>query len=208
MKGRFILSEHPLARQSLSILRDKRTGVDGFRRHMRLVGALLGYEVFRGLKMKPVTVSTPLGPARGAAVEEPVVLVAVLRAGLGLLEGVESVAPEARVGHIGLYRDERTLKPVHYYVKLPPDLSKSFVVLCDPMLATGGSAADALRLLKDEGARKICLVSLIAAKPGVSRVQRAHPDVDIYAAGLDARLNDVGFILPGLGDAGDRLYGT
>lgn len=208
MKGRFFLSDHPLARQSLSILRDKRTTAEEFRRHMRLVGGLLGYEAFRSLRLKPKTVATPLGPAKGWAMDEPVTLVAVLRAGLGLLEGVESVAPQARIGHIGLYRDERTLKPVHYYVKLPPDLANGPVVLCDPMLATGGSAVDALRLLKDQGAEKICLLSLIAAKPGVARVQRAHPDVDIHAAGLDPRLNGAGFIVPGLGDAGDRLYGT
>lgn len=207
-KGHVVLCDHPLIRQCLSILRDKRTSSEEFRRQMELAGTLLGYEALKRLKAKPETVATPLGPARGALVREPVVLVAVLRAGLGLLAGIERIAFNARIGHIGLYRDEDTLEAVRYYLRLPASLSESFVVLCDPMLATGGSAVEALNILKSEGAKRISLVSLIAARAGVARVLKAHPDVAVYVGGVDQRLNASGYILPGLGDAGDRLYGT
>ncbi|HVC09252.1 MAG TPA: uracil phosphoribosyltransferase [Elusimicrobiota bacterium] len=205
---KLVVCEHPLLKHKLAHLRDKRTPPSDFRRLMHEAGAILGYEALREMGCKKISVPTPIRTSPAEVLAEPVALVAVLRAGLGLMEGVLSLYPEARVGHIGLYRNEETLNPVRYYVRLPKDLNKSFVVLCDPMLATGGSAAEALRILKMDGAKKIALVSLLAAKDGVRRVHQDHPDVAIYTAAVDAKLNAVGYIVPGLGDAGDRLFGT
>jgi uracil phosphoribosyltransferase len=199
---------HPLVQEKLAALRDKRTPPEEFRARLSEVSALMGDEVFRGLRTRKTTVMTPLKAAPAEIVDQPIALVAVLRAGLGLLPGLMSIAPQARVGHIGLYRNEETLNPVRYYVRLPKDIAQSFVVLCDPMLATGGSAVEAIRILKTDGAKQIVLLSLIAAKAGVKCVHQAHPDVPIYTAGLDPVLNRKGYIVPGLGDAGDRQFAT
>lgn len=208
MQPKLTVCDHPLVQEKLAALRDKHTSVEKFRRNMEQVGSLMGYEVLRGLKTRKAAVQTPLRKAPAVVVDQPVALVAVLRAGLGMLPGLLQIAPKARIGHIGLYRNEESLNPVRYYVKLPRDVSNCFVVLCDPMLATGGSAVEALRILKTDGAKQIVLLTLIAAKAGVKRVHAAYPDVHIYTAGLDPILNKVGYILPGLGDAGDRLFGT
>lgn len=208
MTPKLIVCDHPLIQDKLAALRDKKTPPAMFRQLMEETGALMGYEVLRGLKTRKKTVRTPIGPSTGMSVDQPIVFAAVLRAGLGMIPGLLKIAPQARIGHIGLYRDEATLNPVRYYVRLPKDLDQSFVVLCDPMLATGGSAVEALHILKTDKAKQICLLSLIASKAGVARVHRDHPDVPIFTAGVDAVLNKVGYIVPGLGDAGDRLFAT
>ncbi|MBI4678505.1 MAG: uracil phosphoribosyltransferase [Elusimicrobia bacterium] len=208
MPGRLIVSDHPLVQEKLALLRDRRTTPAGFRCAMETASALMGCEALRGLRTKVRSVPTPLKRARAVALDQSITLVAVLRAGLGMLGGLLDLAPAARIGHIGLYRNEETLNPVRYYVRLPPDLKDSFLVLCDPMLATGGSAAEALRIVKTDGARQIALLCIIASRAGVRRVHSAHPDVPIYTAGLDPRLDRKGYILPGLGDAGDRLFAT
>ncbi|MDE2314240.1 MAG: uracil phosphoribosyltransferase [Elusimicrobia bacterium] len=208
MQPKLVVCDHPLLKHKLAHLRDKRTPPAEFRRLMQEAGAILGYEATRGIGSRKTSVLTPIKASPAEVLAAPVALVAVLRAGLGLMEGALSLYPEARIGHIGLYRNEETLNPVRYYVRLPKDLNKSFVVLCDPMLATGGSAAEAVRILKMDGARKIALISLLAAKDGIRRVHQDHPDVAVYAAAVDAKLNSVGYIVPGLGDAGDRLFGT
>ena len=205
---KLVVCDHPLLKHKLAHLRDKRTTPSDFRRLMQEAGAILGYEAMRELACKKISVPTPIKTSPAEVLAGPVALVAVLRAGLGLMEGALTLYPEARIGHIGLYRNEETLNPVRYYVRLPKDLSKSFVILCDPMLATGGSAAEAVRILKMDGARKIVLISLLSAKDGIRRVHQDHPDVAIYTAAVDAKLNSVGYIVPGLGDAGDRLFGT
>ncbi|MBI5208979.1 MAG: uracil phosphoribosyltransferase [Elusimicrobia bacterium] len=208
MPGRLIVSDHPLVLEKLALLRDKRTAPEEFRRAMQAASALLGCEVLRAVRTRRAVVATPLRRAKVVALDQSITVVAILRAGLGMLPGVLSLVPSARIGHIGLYRNEETLNPVRYYVRLPRDLADSYVVLCDPMLATGGSAAEAIRILKTDGAKNITLLSLIASRTGVGRVHAAHPEVPIYTAGLDPKLNDKGYIVPGLGDAGDRLFAT
>ena len=205
---RLTVCDHPLIQEKLGVLRDKHTSSENFRARLSEVSALMGYEVFKGLRTRKTTVATPLKTSAAVVIDQPIALVAVLRAGLGLLPGLLQIAPQARVGHIGLYRNEETLNPVRYYVRLPKDMAESFVVLCDPMLATGGSAVEAIRILKTDGAKQIALMSLLAAKAGVQRVHQAHPDVAIFTAGLDAVLNKKGYIVPGLGDAGDRQFAT
>jgi len=200
--------EHPLIGEKLAGLRDKTTPPHRFRELMAEVGTLLGVYALENLRTKPSTVTTPLQSAAVRIADQPIVLVAVLRAGLGMLPGLLSIAPEASVGHIGLYRNEETLNPVRYYVRLPKGLEHSLTILLDPMLATGGSAVEALRILKTDGASQIVLISLVAAKLGLRRVRREHPDVRIVAAAVDPKLNKKGYIVPGLGDAGDRLFGT
>ncbi len=208
MAGKFFICDHPLIQEKLSTLRDRRTDHEDFRRTMAEVSSLLGAEALRGVKTRKTTVRTPLGKSPAVVTTQPVAFVAVLRAGLGMLPGLQHLLPQAHIGHIGLYRNEETLNPVRYYVRLPKNIRDCFVVLCDPMLATGGSAVEALHILKTDKAKQIVLVSLIAAKAGVARVQREHPDVPIYLAGVDTNLNRFGFIMPGLGDAGDRLFAT
>lgn len=199
---------HPLLQDKLSRMRDKHTPVREFRRLMAEAAMLLGYEALSPLALESRRIETPLKSAAFKTAAQPLVFTAVLRAGLGMLDGLLALAPEAKVGHIGLYRNEDTLNPVRYYVRLPPGLDGSFVVLADPMLATGGSAVEALSILKSEGARHIQLMTLLSAKPGIARVQKAHPDVRIVTAGVDPALNGKGYIVPGLGDAGDRIFGT
>lgn len=200
--------EHPLLADRLARLRDKSTPPERFRALLEEAGALLGVQALADLKTRLVTVQTPLKSAPGRVLDQPVALVAVLRAGLGMLSGLLRVVPEARIGHIGLYRNEETLNPVRYYVRLPKELDRSFVLLLDPMLATGGSALEAIRILKTDGAVHIALATLLAAKAGLRRVRREHPDVRIWTASVDPSLNRRGYIVPGLGDAGDRLNGT
>lgn len=208
MSSKLFVCDHPLIQEKLATLRDRATAPEEFRRAMAEVSSLLGAEALRGLPTKKTSVRTPLGHSPALVTTQPVVFVAVLRAGLGMLPGLQHLLPSAHVGHIGLYRNEETLNPVRYYVRLPRNIRDCFVVLCDPMLATGGSVLESLHILKTDRAKKIVLLSVIAAKAGVARVQREHPDVPIYLAGVDAGLNREGFIVPGLGDAGDRLFAT
>ncbi len=200
--------DHPLVKRDLTLLRDKHTPSNIFRAILRRTASLMAYEVTRDLQTKRVTIHTPLEKTKGNIVAQPIVLVPILRAGLGLVGGFVEVLPDARVGHIGIYRDEETLKPVDYYFKVPRNLSRALVLVLDPMLATGGSATAAISYLKEKGAKTIRFVSLVAAPEGVHVISKAHRDVKIFACALDRRLNDKGYILPGLGDAGDRIFGT
>jgi uracil phosphoribosyltransferase len=202
------LVEHPLVQDILLKLRDVKTSPEQFRQLAGRVSVLLASEALRDLPTVASTVATPLGPASGRRVDIDVVLVPVLRAGLGMLPGMLELVPGARVGHIGLQRDEVTALASRYYSKLPPRLESSYVLMIDPMLATGGSAVAALELLRAAGARRIGLVCIVAAPEGVAAVESAYPDVPIYTPVIDERLNDHKFIVPGLGDFGDRLYGT
>ncbi|MCX5788465.1 MAG: uracil phosphoribosyltransferase [Elusimicrobia bacterium] len=208
MSAKVSVCDHPLVQADLARLRDKGTSHEQFRAALANASAIMGVEALAGLATRPVTVHTPLKAAQAKVVDQPVVFVAILRAGLGMLPGLLQLVPEALIGHIGLYRNEETLNPVRYYVRLPKDLDKSFVLLLDPMLATGGSAVEAIRILKTDGASRITLLSLLAARAGVRRIQREHPDVRIVTAAIDPTLNQHGYIVPGLGDAGDRLFGT
>lgn len=199
---------HPLIAHKLTLLRRKETSTAEFRRLLEEVTLLMGYEVTRDLPLEEVPVETPVGPATGRRLAgKKLCLVPVLRAGLGMTEGLLHLIPSARVGVIGLYRDPQTLRPVEYYCKLPSPEGRLFLIT-DPMLATGGSSAAAIDLLKKHGARHIRLLCLVAAPVGVRLVEKQHPDVDIYTAALDDHLNDHGYIVPGLGDAGDRIFGT
>lgn len=200
--------DHPVIKRDLTILRDRSTSNHLFRTTLRRISAVMAFEVTRDLELKAVSVVTPLEKTRGFDLAEDVVIVPVLRAGLGLVDGFLDLLPEARVGHVGLYRNELTLEPVDYYSKFPRSLNKSLVLLLDPMLATGGSGAAAITFLKRKGAKRIRFVTLLAAPEGVRRVSRAHPDVRIFSTVLDRELNEHGYILPGLGDAGDRIFGT
>jgi len=208
ISGTVIVSEHPLIQDKLARMRDRGTPAEEFRRLMAETAMFLAYEILSGVRTRGVRIRTPLGTAEAKRVSQPVACVAILRAGLGLAEGVGRVFPQARFGHIGIYRNEASLEPVRYYVRLPPDLEKSFVILADPMVATGGSAVEALGILKSAGARSIHLLAMIAAKAGIEKVRGAHPDVPITLAAIDPILNDTGYIVPGLGDAGDRIFGT
>ncbi len=201
--------DHPLIQHKLTILRDRRTSTRDFKQLVSEIAMLMAYEVTNDLPLEPVEIETPLERMRGAQVAgKKLTLVPILRAGLGMVEGISQLIPSARVGHIGLYRDHDSLRPVDYYFKIPAgEHDRAFFVL-DPMLATGGSAAAAVTALKHAGAGRIRFLCLVAAPEGVRRMLEAHPDVPVYAAALDRRLNEKGYILPGLGDAGDRLFGT
>jgi len=200
--------EHPLIKQDISLLRDKSTKSEDFRIVLRRLASLMVYETTKDLKLSSHPIETPLETTTGYTVADEVILVPVLRAGLGMLEAYLSFIPDAKVGHIGMYRDETTLKPVDYYAKFPPNLSKSVVIVIDPMLATGGSASAAIRYLKDREAKNIRLNCIVAAPEGVRLLEKEHPDVRVFTAVLDRELNKNGYILPGLGDAGDRIFGT
>ena len=202
------LVDHPLVHDVLMELRDARTPPERFRQLTDRISVLLGAEALRDVPSVEANVETPLGPARGRRVKADVVLTPVLRAGLGMLPGMLELVPSARVGHIGLQRDERTAVASQYYAKLPPDLGDSYVLMIDPMLATGGSAVVALDMLSRAGARHIRLVCIVAAPEGIAAVEKAYPRVPIYTPVVDERLNDHKYIVPGLGDFGDRLYGT
>ena len=201
--------DHPMIQHKLSLMRDKSTGTKDFRELLDEIAMLMAYEVTRDLPLKEVEIETPLVRAKTKVITgKTVAIVPILRAGLGMVNGMLKLIPAAKVGHVGLYRDPETLKPVEYYCKLPNDIDMREMIIVDPMLATGGSATDAISLIKEKGGRNIKLMCLIAAPEGVKVVQEAHPDVDIYVASLDDCLNEHGYILPGLGDAGDRLFGT
>lgn len=200
---------HPLIKHKVAILRDKNTGMKEFRELIEEITIIMTYESMRDVALESVEVETPLEVTEQFKVpEESVAIVPILRAGLGMVNGVHRVFPTARVGHIGMYRDEKTLEPQEYYCKLPEGIENKTVLLVDPMLATGGSACDALAALKKRGCKKIKFMAIIAAPEGLEAVAKAHPDVMIYVSTLDRCLNEHGYILPGLGDAGDRLYGT
>lgn len=202
------VSNHPLIRHKLSLLRDKHTEPKKFRELIRELAILLAYEATQDLAVKPVSVETPLGTAQGHMLAENIGLVPILRAGLGMVEGIWEMMPSAEVWHIGLYRDERTLRPVEYYNKLPVAPTVQVCLILDPMLATGGSAVATVDILKRWGAQRIKFVGVIAAPEGIENLSTRHPDVPIHVAAVDERLNEVGYILPGLGDAGDRQFGT
>jgi uracil phosphoribosyltransferase len=202
------LLEHSLVAAKMSVLRDKTTGTARFRRALEQIAILLLTEASKRWPTLTIEIETPLAPMTGAILARPVVFVPILRAGLGLLEGMLRVIPEAGVGHIGLYRDEVTLRPVNYYCRLPARLAQSHVLLLDPMLATGRSATEGATLLKAQGATSIQFICVVACEVGIEQLRRAHPDIPIYSAAIDPELNEFGYIVPGLGDAGDRYFGT
>ena len=205
----FHLVDHPLIQHKLTIMRDKNTASKNFRELLDEISMLMGYELTRDLPLQDVTIETPITKMTAKMVSgRKLAIVPILRAGLGMVDGIQSLVPVAKVGHIGLYRDPETHQPVEYYCKLPTDIQDRLVILVDPMLATGGSAIDALTMLKAKGCKNIRFMCLVAAPEGVSKVLKAHPDVDIYGAALDDHLNEHAYIVPGLGDAGDRIFGT
>jgi len=204
-----VLLTHPLIQHKLSILRDIETGVKIFREVVGEIAMLMCYEAMRNLPLEEVEIRTPVATATSKMISgKKLALVPILRAGLGMVEGVISLVPSAKVAHIGIYRDPETLQPVEYYCKLPPDIMDRDCFILDPMLATGGTAAAASRYLKDAGARRIKLLSILSAPPGVDKMESEHPDVTVYTCAVDPHLNDHGYIVPGLGDAGDRIFGT
>ncbi len=206
--SKLFVMDHPLISHKIAMLRDKNTSVRDFRALVNEIALLMGYEATKDLKMTEVEVENPVATTKGQVIERQVALVPILRAGLGMVDALMSLIPAAKVGHIGLYRDHETLQPVEYYCKLPSDIEQRQVLVLDPMLATGGSSSAAISFIKKRGAKNIRLVCVIGAPEGVKAVQEAHPDVDIYVAALDEKLNENGYIVPGLGDAGDRLFGT
>ena len=200
--------KHPLIQRDVTYLRDAKTSNDQFRHILSRIAGMMAFQVTKDFALREFTIQTPLERTKGYSLRHPIVVVPVLRAGLGMVEGFLNILPEARVGHVGLYRNEETLQPVDYYSKFPRQLSKALVILIDPMLATGGSATAAISFLKKKGAKNIRIACLVAAPSGVKMVTRHHPDVQIFCASLDRALNQKGYILPGLGDAGDRIFGT
>ncbi len=200
--------EHPLITHKLTQLRRKETGTKDFQHLLNELSGLMAYEISGDLPVKDITVETPVGTCATHEIVKDIVLIPILRAGLGMVDGIRNLMPTAKVGHIGLYRNEDTLSPVAYYSKVPNNLADANVMVLDPMLATGGSASAAISGLKEEGAAVIKLVCIVGAPEGVRKIESHHPDVDIYLAALDEGLNDKGYIVPGLGDAGDRLFGT
>lgn len=208
MTGKFILVAHPLIKRDVTILRNKNTDSETFRAALQRVSNILAAEISREFSLTKIEVETPLEKTEGSKLTNEVILVPVLRAGLGMVNGFLQIIPEAKVGHIGLQRDEETLKPIEYYYKVPKHLEFAEVVMLDPMLATGGSASEALKYLKKRGASKLVFACLVASPEGIEKIKSEHPDVKIFAAALDRELNNKGYILPGLGDAGDRTFGT
>lgn len=202
------LLKHPLLTHKLTRLRRKETDTREFRKTLDEIAGLMAFEITRDLPLKDITIMTPLGKCRTKELARDVVLIPVLRAGLGMVEGISKLIPSARIGHIGMFRDHDSLEPMTYYSKFPDNLQEAVVMVLDPMLATGGSASAAIQILKEHGARTIKLVCVVGAPEGIERIGRDHPDVQIYLAGLDEKLNNKGYIVPGLGDAGDRLFGT
>ena len=208
MSAKLHVMNHPLISHKITMLRDKNTDVLTFRNLIGEIAVLVGYEATRDLALKETQVETPLAKTSGKIIDQQVTIVPILRAGLGMVDSLMTLIPAAKVGHIGLYRDHDTLKPVEYYCKFPPDIAERQVIVTDPMLATGGSAIAAVDSLKRRGVKKIKLMCIIAAPEGVEAFAKEHPDVEIFCAQLDERLNEHGYIMPGLGDAGDRLFGT
>lgn len=201
--------DHPLIQHKLTFLRDKTTGTKDFREMLEEISLLMAYEITRDLPLQDTIVETPVGPCQAKVLAgKKLGVIPILRAGLGMIAGIIQLIPTAKVGHVGLYRDPVTLQPVEYYCKLPSDVAERELIVVDPMLATGGSAVAAITLLKEKGAKNIKLMCLVSAPEGVKVMNDAHPDVEIFTAALDERLNDHGYIVPGLGDAGDRIFGT
>ncbi len=207
--SKLIVIDHPLIQHKLSLMRDKNTGSKDFRELLEEISMLMAYEVTRDLPLKEIEIETPLCKCKTKVISgKKVGIIPILRAGLGMVDGIIRLVPLAKVGHIGLYRDPQTLKPVEYYCKLPVDVQERDLIVVDPMLATGGSSTAAIQFLKDRGCTSIKLVCLIGAPEGIQAVQKAHPDVDIYIAAVDEGLDEHCYIVPGLGDAGDRIFGT
>ncbi|MEG1284389.1 MAG: uracil phosphoribosyltransferase [Romboutsia sp.] len=207
--SKVVVTDHPLIQHKLTLMRDKNTGSKDFRELLTEITMLMGYEITRDLPLKDIQIETPVIAATTKVIAgKKLGIVPILRAGLGMVDGLVSLIPAAKVGHVGLYRDPETLQPVEYYCKLPQDIEEREMIVVDPMLATGGSAVAAIEVLKAKGAKSIKLVNLVAAPEGIAEVQKYHNDVDIYVAAIDEKLNDHGYIVPGLGDAGDRLFGT
>lgn len=201
--------DHPLIQHKLTIMRDKNTGTKEFRELLTEISMLMGYEVTRDFPLAPKAIETPICPMVAKEISgKKLAIVPILRAGLGMVDGLVKLLPAARVGHVGLYRDEETHMPVEYFCKLPKDIAERMVIVTDPMLATGGSSVDAINSVKKRGVKNIRLMCLVAAPEGIAKVQAAHPDVDIYVAAVDERLNENAYIVPGLGDCGDRIFGT
>lgn len=201
--------DHPLVSHKLTVLRNKKTGTKEFRELIGELSMILCYEAMKDAKLEDKEIETPICAMTGKKLnEDNYAFIPILRAGTGMLDGLIKVMPNAKIGHIGMYRNEETLKPVKYYYKTPKDLSKREVIVLDPMLATGGSGIDAITMLKEDGAKKIKFLCIIAAPEGIKKMQEAHPDVEIYCAKVDEKLNEIGYIVPGLGDAGDRIFGT
>lgn len=208
MEDKVFVMNHPLIQHKLSIMRDKNTIVKDFRECAHEIGLLLGYEATKDLELEEFELETPITKMVGKRTKRGVALIPILRAGLGMVDALMDLIPSAKIGHIGLYRNEETLEPVEYYCKVPVDIEKRHVLVLDPMLATGGSAVDAITLLKKRGAKNIKFVCIISAPCGIEALRKAHPDVEIYCGAVDEKLNERGYIVPGLGDAGDRLFGT
>ncbi|EML9212824.1 uracil phosphoribosyltransferase [Clostridioides difficile] len=207
--SKVVETNHPLIQHKLTLMRDKNTGSKDFRELLTEIAMLMGYEITKDIPLKDVEIETPIQKTSSKVVAgKKLAIIPILRAGLGMVDGLVSLMPAAKVGHVGLYRDPETLKPVEYYCKLPQDIGERDIIVVDPMLATGGSAVAAIDLLKSKGAKSIKLANLVAAPEGIAEVQKHHDDVDIYVASVDERLNEHGYIIPGLGDAGDRLFGT
>ncbi|GKX30375.1 uracil phosphoribosyltransferase [Vallitalea longa] len=203
------LLDHPLLQHKLTLLRDKNTGSKDFRELVKEIAMLMGYEVTRNLPLKETTIETPICKTTSNMISgKTLAIVPILRAGLGMVDGMLSLLPTAKVGHIGLYRNEETLQPVEYYCKLPKDIDKRTVIITEPMLATGGSIVAAVSLLKSYGVKHIKIMCLVTSRPGIEEVYAHHPDVQIFTLAIDEKLNDIGYITPGLGDAGDRIFGT
>ena len=200
--------DHPVIKHKLTIMRKTTTGTKDFRQNLDEIGSLMTYEITKNFQTRDVKITTPMGETIGKELDKDVVLVPILRAGLGMVSGIQQLIPTAKVGHVGLYRDEETLEPHFYYAKFPPNIANSTVLVVDPMLATGGSATAAIDYVKKTGATDIKLVCLVGVQEGIDAVEKAHPDVDIYLAAKDEYLNEIGYIVPGLGDAGDRIFGT
>ena len=207
--GKVVVVDHPLVQHKLSLMRDKNCGTKDFRQLLEEIGMLMAYEVTRDLPLKEIEIETPVAPCKTRVLTgKKLGIVPILRAGLGMVDGVTNLVPAAKVGHIGLYRDPETHLPIEYYCKLPPDVGEREMLVLDPMLATGGSSIAAIDILKRYGCRSIKLVCLVGCPEGVEALTKAHPDVDLYIAAIDDHLNEHKYIVPGLGDAGDRLFGT
>jgi uracil phosphoribosyltransferase len=199
---------HPLINHKLTIARDENTGMRDFRAVINEIGGLMAYEITRDMPERDVIIRTPMCETVSKVLAKDIVIVPILRAGIGMVDGIHSLIPNAKIGHVGLYRDEETLEPHEYYAKFPKEMPESQVLLVDPMIATGGSVIMAIEAIKKRGAKNIKLVGLVGAPEGIAKIQAAYPDVDIYLAALDEKLNEIGYIIPGLGDCGDRLFGT
>lgn len=206
--SKVVIFNHPLIDHKLTIIRNKETNTKDFREALNEISTLMAYEVTRDLPVKEIEIETPIAKAIGYELSSEVVIVPILRAGLGMVDGIHKLIPTAKIGHIGLFRNEETLKPERYYAKFPQTIKNSIVLLVDPMLATGGSAVEAINILKEQGAKKIAYIGLVGVEEGINNLTKNHPDVDIYLASKDEKLNENGYIIPGLGDCGDRIFGT